>query len=150
MKDTDSKLLWEAYFDRDPKDFRLSVDDYTAAEQQLRGVRLSNFIQKHDANKLQPVSLHTVHVQKHYGKIHTHHKGAVTGDSIADAVRGLGGGKLSSVLQDEERGRSVYIVTKIETGDSAEQEISNKKDLSASMDRHYNDLNRGKTNYRGD
>lgn len=146
----DSKLIWEAYFDRDPKDFRLTEDDYTTAEQELRGVRLSDFIKKHDADKPQPVALHTVHIQKHYGKIHTHHKGAVTGDSIADAVRSLGNGELARVLQGEARGKGGYIVTKIETGDSAEQEISKKKNLSASMDRHYDDLNRGKTNYRGD
>jgi hypothetical protein len=42
------------------------------------------------------------------------------------------------------------IITKVETGDAAQEELDKKSRMNASMSNWYKDLDRGKTNYRGD
>lgn len=113
-------------------------------------MRLSRFVKEHDPDEPRKVSLHTTYVQKHYGKIRMSGKSPVTGDSIADAVRGLGGGSLDNELRSEEGMGKGYIVTKIETGDEAEGEMDKQARTSASVARHYGNIDRGETNYRGD
>lgn len=150
MRIRDDELIYEAYGQKDPEDFRMSEDDFIEAEKKLKGTRLSQFIKQFDVDEQMPVSLHVTYVQKHYGKIHTTGKSPVTGDSIADAVRGLGGGSLKSELGSEERMRKGYIVTDMEIGEDAEREKDKQSSTSASVARHYSNIDRGETNYRGD
>ena len=77
-------------------------------------------------------------------------KSPVTGDSIADAVRGLGGGSLRNELRSEEGMGKGYIVTKMDTDDEAGQEMDRQARTSASVAKHYSNIDRGDTNYRGD
>ena len=146
----DNKLIYEAYREPDASEFRMSEDEFQNAENELGGMRLSRFIKKYNPDEPRKVSLHTTYVQKHYGKIHQTGKSPVTGDSIADAIKGLGGGGLKGELRSEDLMKKGYIVTKMETGDEADQEIDKQTRTSASVDRHYGGLNRGETNYRGD
>ena len=44
MKDNDSQMIFEAYDQKDPEDFRMSEDDFIEAEKKLKGTRLSQFI----------------------------------------------------------------------------------------------------------
>ena len=134
----------------DPKDFRMTEDDWSKAEQKFGGLRLSKFIQQHDVDAEQPVAVYATHVQKHYGKIHAAEKGAVTGKSIADAIGGFGSGSLKRELDTEQRLSKGLIITKVETGDAADAELDKKARMNASMSKWYGDLDRGKTNYRGD
>lgn len=147
---TDDKLICEAYLDRDRDDFRMSDEDFKKAEKELKGTRLSQFIKLFDIDEHMSVSLHVTYVQKHYGKIHSTGRSPVTGDSIADAVRGLGGGGLESELKSEERMAKGYIVTNMEIGEDAEREKDKQSRTSASVAKHYSNLDRGETNYRGD
>ena len=150
MKDKDKQLIIEAYFDKDRDDFRMTEEDFIEAEKKLKGTRLSQFIKQFDPDEQMAVSLHVTYVQKHYGKIHTSGKSPVTGDSIADAVRGLGGGSLKNESRSEERMAKGYIVTDMEIGDDAELERDKQSRTSASVARHYSNVDRGDTNYRGD
>lgn len=147
---TDNKLIYEAYHDPDPEDFRMTEEDFVEAEKELKGTRLSQFVKQFDPDEQMTVSLHVTYVQKHYGKIHSTGKSPVTGDSIADAVRGLGGGGLESELKSEDRMAKGYIVTDMDIGDVAEQEKDKQSRTSASVARHYGNIDRGETNYRGD
>jgi hypothetical protein len=52
----------------DPEDFRMTADDWSKAEQEFGGLRLSKFVQQHDVEMEQPVAVHATYVQKHYGK----------------------------------------------------------------------------------
>ena len=150
MRTRDDELIYEAYGRPGPEEFRMTEDDFTNAEEELGGVRLSTFVKEHNPDKPRSVALHTTYVQKHYGKIRMSGKTPVTGDSIADAVKGLGGGGLESELRSEERMGKGYIVTKMESGDDAEQEMDKQARTSASVARHYDNIDRGETNYRGD
>lgn len=134
----------------DADDFKMTDEDWSEAEQKSGGLRLSKFVQQHDVDKEQPVAVHATYVQKHYGKIHAAQKGAVTGNSIADAIRGFGGGPLKNALDAEQRLSKGLIITKVETGDGASSEMDKKERMNASMSKWYGDLDRGKTNYRGD
>ena len=134
----------------DPEDFRMTEDDWAKAEQEFGGLRLSKFVQQHDVDAEQPVAVHATHVQKHYGKIHASQKGAVTGSSVADAIGGFGGGSLKRELDAEQRMSKGLIITKVETGDAAQAELDKKARMNASMSNWYKDLDRGRTNYRGD
>lgn len=131
-------------------DFKMTESDFDQAEKELGGMRLSKFVKEHDVDEKRPVSIHATHVQKHYGKIHTHEYSPTTGDSIADAMRGFGGGKLENLLRDERTRGRTYIITKVDTGESAQDEIDKKDSMSASMSKWYGDIDKGKTNYRGD
>ena len=92
------KVNKEESDDTSTDDFKMTEDDWSKAEQESGGLRLSKFVQQHDVNAEQPVAVHATYVQKHYGKIHAAQKGAVTGSSIADAIRGFGGGPLKNAL----------------------------------------------------
>jgi len=134
----------------DREQFHMSEEDFVKAEEELNGLRLSRFVQEHDVDADQPVAIHATLVQKHYGKIHSHQYSPVTGNSIADAMRGFGAGKLRNLLRDEqERGKS-YIITKVETGSKAQEEFDKKDNMNRSVGKWYGDLDRGRTNYRGD
>ena len=150
MMNIDDKLIYEAYREPDVSEFRMTDEEFENAEKELGGMRLSRFVAKYDPDEPRKVSLHTTYVQKHYGRIDYHEKSPVTGESIADAIQGLGGGGLKGELSSEERMRKGYIVTKMDTGAEADQEIDRQARTSASVDRHYGALNRGETNYRGD
>lgn len=150
MRTRDDELIYEAYGQPGKEDFRMDENDFTNAEEKLGGMRLSRFVKEHDPDESRAVSLHTTYVQKHYGKIRMSGKSPVTGDSIADAVRGLGGGSLENELRSEEGMGKGYIVTKMDTGDEADQEIDKQARTSASVARHYSNIDRGDTNYRGD
>jgi len=154
MQDKDQKLIYESYSesrrDPDPEDFRMTEDDWSKSEQEFGGLRLSKFVQQHDVDTEQPVAVHAIYVQKHYGKIHAAQKGAATGNSIADAIRGFGGGPLKNALDSEQRLSKGLIITKVETGDAAEAELDKKARMNTSMSNWYKDLDRGRTNYRGD
>lgn len=134
----------------DPDDFKMTEDDWSEAEQKTGGLRLSKFVQQYDVDKEQSVAIHATYIQKHYGKIHTAQKGSVTGTSIADAIRGFGGGTLKSALSTEQRMGKGLIITKVDVGDEAASEIDKKDRMNASMNKWYGDLDKGKTNYRGD
>ena len=144
MRTRDDELIYEAY----DQDFRMDEDDFTKVEEKLGGMRLSRFVKEHDPEEPRVVSLHTTYVQKHYGKIRMSGKSPVTGDSIADAVRGLGGGSLKNELRGEERMGKGYIVTKMDTDDEAGQEMDRQARTSASVAKHYSNIDRGDTNYR--
>ena len=131
-------------------DFKMTEDEWLKAEQETGGVRLSKFVQQHDVDAEQPVAVHATYVQKHYGKIHAAQKGTVTGNSIADAIRGFGGGPLKNALDEEQRKSKGLIITKVETGGDAAAELDKKSRMNASMNKWYGNLDRGKTNYRGD
>lgn len=150
MNNKDTRLIHEAYFDNDRELFRMTEEDFKKAEKELKGTRLSHFVKLFDVDEQMPVSLHVTYVQKHYGKIHSSGKSPVTGDSIADAVRGLGGGSLKGELSSEERMRKGYIVTNMEIGEDAEKEKDKQSRTSASVAKHYSNIDRGETNYRGD
>lgn len=150
MRTRDDELIYEAHLDTDRDDFRMTDDDFKKAEEEFKGTRLSQFVKLFDVHEQMPVSLHVTYVQKHYGKIHSAGKSPVTGDSIADAVRGLGGGGLESELKSEDRMAKGYIVTDMEIGEDAEREKDKQSRTSASVARHYSNIDRGETNYRGD
>lgn len=149
-KPTSIKVKKEENGDTSRDEFKMTEDDWSKAEQEYGGLRLSKFVQQHDVDAEQPVAVHATYVQKHYGKIHAAQKGATTGNSIADAIRGFGGGPLKNVLDTEQRMSKGLIITKVETGDGAASEMDKKERMNASMSKWYGDLDRGKTNYRGD
>lgn len=144
------KVNKEESDDTSTDDFKMTEDDWSKAEQESGGLRLSKFVQQHDVNAEQPVAVHATYVQKHYGKIHAAQKGAVTGSSIADAIRGFGGGPLKNALDSEQRMAKGLIITKVETGDAAQAEIDKKDRMNTSMSKWYGNIDKGKTNYRGD
>ena len=124
MHNKDNKLIWESYRDKDPRDFKLSEQDYTQAEEQLNGLRLSKFIEKHadELDTQKSVVIKSYHIQKHYGKVHVSERSPTPGDSIRDAVLSLGGViNIDNVSQDEEMGRPGYIIKDDQVMDDPEE-----------------------------
>lgn len=104
----------------DPEAFKLTADDITQAEAKYNGMRMSKFVNKHmdDLQKKQPVVLQGWNIQKHYGEVHSNQSSKIPGESIQDALEGIGGViSVDRAVADEQREgpKRVFIVTDYST-----------------------------------
>ena len=112
----DKQVKQESLRDPGPDAFKLTADDIAEAEAKYNGMRMSKFVNKHKdiLQKQQRVVLQGWNIQKHYGKVHSNQSSKIPGDSIQDALEGIGGViSVDRAVADEQREgpKRVFIVT---------------------------------------
>ena len=132
----DKHVKQESSRDPDPEAFKLTADEIEKAEAKYNGMRMSKFVNRHmdELQKKQPVVLQGWSIQKHYGEVHSNQSSKIPGDSIKDALEGIGGViSVDRAVADEQREgpKRVFIVTDYSTDPQEHDQITSAQDHQA-------------------